>query len=79
MYQYTERFTKQAYTFGRYNYLKILLIGINPSIFIIYKNSLNIINIRSTVKFVLFFYKIIFKNYYYYTHFEKKLLNQILN
>jgi len=45
--------------------LKILVININLTTLIIYKNGPSIINTASDITFVLYFCKITFKDYYF--------------
>jgi len=56
----------------------MLVILINISIFIIYKNSSNLINTRSDTTSVLYFCKTICKDYSFpYKHFNNGLVYQI--
>jgi len=51
---------------GNYGGLKILVVIINLSIFIIWKNDPNIINTVSNIIYILYFCKIIKLLVYYY-------------
>lgn len=56
----------------------MLVSLINLSIFIIYKNGSNLINIRSDTTSVLYFCQTIFKDYSFpYKHFNNGLVYQI--